>query len=121
MPRPRVRPRTSPSATTWSVRPPGRGRPSRAGTVSWGRCVADRLRQVEHDAAHSRVALQEGDEQRSVSAPNVDDQIVTTPLDGLEPIEAVLPALPHRAVEGSALLRMRRQPRPELAAVDAGE
>src|SRR6476646_4044026 len=67
------------------------------------------------------MTLEEGTKERTVAAADVDDRLVATPLHSLEPLEPPLPPLRHRAIEGGPLLRVRREPRPELLAEHARE
>src|SRR5437764_15430527 len=83
--------------------------------------VARGLRKIENNPAHLLVAPKQRQQQRAVAAADIDHELVTAPIDALEAIEATLRPLSHRPVEGGALVRVRRQPCPELIAVDPRE
>src|SRR5262249_44383626 len=85
------------------------------------RLVADRLGEVEDDPAHPGMALEQRAQERAVAAAHVDDGLVAAEPDDLEPLDPPLPVLLHRAVEDGALLRVRREPWPELLAEHARE
>src|SRR4051812_8334024 len=90
-------------------------------TVAQARLVDVRLRQVEDDAAATRVPGEQRDQQRAVAAAHVDDRLVAAPLDLREVVDPTFLPLLHRAVERGALVRVGREPRPELGAEDARE
>ncbi|HEU5065838.1 MAG TPA: hypothetical protein VFT86_08120, partial [Gaiellaceae bacterium] len=60
--------------------------------------VANRLREVEDDAAQSGLSAQELDEQGAVAASDVDDCLALAPFDVLEALDPLVLALLHRHV-----------------------
>src|SRR6266511_1117877 len=74
------------------------------------------LGQVEDDAPHLRLQLEQGSKQRAVPAADVDDCLAGTPAQTGEAAGLVSFVAGHRRVEGDPFGRIRLEPRPEVRA-----
>src|SRR5215211_4700411 len=119
---PRVGPRTSPSATTWSVRPPARGPASYAGTVVPPR-VLNKLTYLYSAGRLPAVCFGAGAEGLRKPRAPTSDSLASSDLRAPDPDvlhKLALTQRPSRCPRGRRSVRgVRSRDRPTLAAMSA--
>ena len=83
--------------------------------------LARSLWEVEDDSSHLRLPAKQGHERRPVPAAHVDDRLAVAPVEVGEPVDLLIAAARHRAVERGTLVGVLREPGPEVRAEPARE